>query len=71
MTLRERYQAWRVRRACRRVRREAALLGYDLSALRDEDLIEGLRRLARVLAASGVSAEALQRGLTQALRKEG
>lgn len=68
LTWRGRWRAWRMRRATRRaamdIRRHMAALGQPIWDLTDQEIEEGLRRAAQIVAATGISAEEACRGLS-------
>ncbi len=50
-----RWERWRERRAMRSFRSNAAALGFDLNAMSDEEILEGVKRAARILAMTGTT----------------
>ena len=71
--LRDLYSGWQMRIACWQVRRQLRLLGFDAD-MTDEEMVEGIERVAKVSAMCGVSAHeaaaAIGR-LVAALNREG
>ncbi len=71
MRPRELVERWRMKRACRQVRREMAWWGHDLSDMTDEEMAEGARRMVNVAAEYGVSVEDAAKAMKAFVKEAG
>lgn len=63
--LRERFIAWRKKRALQNIREHFSFFKYDHSDLTDEELERGFSRIADVMKTAGVTAEEASRAITE------